>query len=145
MSSASWQSKYSTNKHTNKLADTSGHDVLPNINLAQTAKRAEKCRFVPGNLDFWPWHSNSSERGTKHVLPVNLAQIRSAVSNIFHTQTESHRQCQKTEPYTVSSLHVVMIGFSSQTCSLVTFYAYNFTRPSKYITVLLLQTFNCEE
>jgi len=24
----------------------------------------------------WPWPSNSSERGTKHVFPVNLAQIR---------------------------------------------------------------------
>jgi len=39
--------------------------------------------FVPGDLDLWPWHSNSSERGTKHIFPVNLAQIRSAVPEIF--------------------------------------------------------------
>ena len=40
----------------------------------------------------WPWHSNSSERGTKqeHVFPVNLAQIRSAVPEIglFDLQTK---------------------------------------------------------
>jgi len=29
--------------------------------------------FVPGDFDIWPWHSNSSERGTKHAFPVNLA------------------------------------------------------------------------
>jgi len=23
--------------------------------------------FVPGDLDLWPWPSNSSERGTKHL------------------------------------------------------------------------------
>jgi len=40
--------------------------------------------FVPGDLDLWPWHSNSSERATtKHIFPVNLAQIRSAVPEIF--------------------------------------------------------------
>ena len=25
-------------------------------------------RFVPGDLDLWPWHSHSAERGTRHVL-----------------------------------------------------------------------------
>jgi len=44
--------------------------------------------FVPGDLDLWPWHSNSFERGTKHVFPVNLAQIRSAVPEIFDSQTK---------------------------------------------------------
>jgi len=44
--------------------------------------------FVPDDLDLWPWPSNSSERGTKHVFRVNLAQIRSAVPDIFHTQTK---------------------------------------------------------
>jgi len=24
-------------------------------------------KFVPGNHDLWPWHSNSSEQGTKHT------------------------------------------------------------------------------
>jgi len=37
----------------------------------------------------WPWHSNSFERGTKHVFPVNLAQMRSAVPNIFDSQTKN--------------------------------------------------------
>jgi len=41
--------------------------------------------FVPDDL--WPWHSNSSERGIKRIFPVNLAQIRSAVPEIFHIQT----------------------------------------------------------
>jgi len=43
-------------------------DVLPNINRTQDTETAEKnAVFVRGNLDLWPWHSNSSERGTKHV------------------------------------------------------------------------------
>jgi len=50
---------------------------------------AEKCRFlslVTLTFVLWPWPSNSSERGTKHVFRENLVQIRSAVSEIFHTQ-----------------------------------------------------------
>jgi len=43
--------------------------------------------FVPGDPDLWPWHSNSSEQRTKHVFSVNLAQIRSAVREIFEWQT----------------------------------------------------------
>jgi len=34
------------------------------------------------NFDFWPGHSKSSERRTRHVFRVNLAQIRSAVPAI---------------------------------------------------------------
>jgi len=47
-----------------------------------------------GDFDLWPWHSNSSEQGTKYVFHVNLAQIRSTVPKIFHTKTKwkSHRQ-----------------------------------------------------
>jgi len=45
--------------------------------------------FVPGNLDLF-------EQRTKHVFPVNLAQIRSGVPEIFDSQTKkkqkSHRQ-----------------------------------------------------
>jgi len=33
---------------------------------------------VTFTFKLWPWPSNSSERGTKHVFYVNLAQIRSA-------------------------------------------------------------------
>ena len=39
--------------------------------------------------------SNSSQRGTKHVFPVNLAQIRSAVPEIFHTQTKQSQTALK--------------------------------------------------
>ena len=46
--------------------------------------------FVPGDLDFWPWHSNSSEWRTKHVFHVNLAQIRSVVYAL-HCQTRVPR------------------------------------------------------
>ena len=58
-------------------------DVLPNINRTQAAERAEKCRFSLVTLTF------TFEQRTKHVFHVNLAQIRSAVPEIFHTQLES--------------------------------------------------------
>jgi len=47
------------------------------------------------DLDLWPWHSNSSERGTKHVFPVYLTQIRSAVPETFHTQTKKSQTVPK--------------------------------------------------
>jgi len=53
--------------------------------------------FVPRAFTFglWPWHSNSSEPGTtKHVIPVNLAQIRSAVPEIFDFQTEKNEKLE---------------------------------------------------
>jgi len=54
-------------------------------------RKGRKCRFcpLPGYLDLWPWPSNLLERGTKHVFRVNLAQIRSAVPDIFNTQTKN--------------------------------------------------------
>jgi len=39
---------------------------------------------------------------TKHVLPVNLAQIRSAVPEIFHTQTKKSQTAPR-EPYACGS------------------------------------------
>jgi len=36
-----------------------------------------------------------SDRGTKHVFRVNLAQIRSAVPEIFHTQTKKSQTALK--------------------------------------------------
>jgi len=60
-------------------------DVLPSINRMQAAKRAKNADFHP----WWPWPSNSSEQGTKHVIYVNLAKIRSAVPEVFHTQTKN--------------------------------------------------------
>ena len=44
--------------------------------------------LVTLTFDLWPWPSNLFERGTKHVFRVNLAQICSAVPEIFHTQTK---------------------------------------------------------
>jgi len=43
---------------------------------------------------FWPWHSNSSEWGSTHVLSVNFAQISLAVPEIFEAQ--SNKQTNKT-------------------------------------------------
>jgi len=71
----------------------------------QTARRPPKgtnnAVFVSSDLDIWPLHSNLSERGTSHVCPVNLAQIRSAVPEIFYTQTKRSKIAPKTELYTV--------------------------------------------
>jgi len=57
--------------------------------------------FCLSDLDLWPWHSNLTEQGTKHVFTVNMAQVRSAVSEIFHTQTKKSHTVPKTEPYAV--------------------------------------------
>ena len=51
--------------------------------------------FVPNDPDLWPWPSNSSDRGTKHVFRVNLAQIRSAVPEMFHKQLEMWANAQR--------------------------------------------------
>jgi len=72
--------------------------LLPNINRTQAAVRSKKCRFlslVTLTFDLWPWHSSLSERGTKHVFRVNLAHIRSAVPEIFHTQTKKSQTAPK--------------------------------------------------
>jgi len=94
-------------------------DVLPNINLTQAAERAEKCRFCswwPWTLtfDLWHWHSNSTERGTKHVFPVNLAQIRSAVPKIFHIKTKKSRTDSAKNRTLRSSQRVVIISNSDK-------------------------------
>jgi len=51
-----------------------------------------------GDLDLCPRHSYSSERESKHVFPVNLTQIRSAVPEIFEAQTKKSQTALKTEP-----------------------------------------------
>jgi len=56
--------------------------------------------FVPGDLDL-DIQTRLSKR-TKHVFPVNLVQIGSAVPKIFHTQKKKKSQTvPKTEPYAV--------------------------------------------
>jgi len=49
--------------------------------------------LVTLTFDLWHWHSISTERGTKHVFPVNLAQIRSAVPDIFDSETNKKHKC----------------------------------------------------
>jgi len=67
----------------------------------QPAKGPKMPLFVPGDLDLWPWASNSSEQETKHVFPVNLAQIRSAFpGDISHIKQKLQR-APKTKPYAV--------------------------------------------
>jgi len=83
--------------------------------------------FVPGDLDLWPWHSNSSERGTKHVLNVNLAQIRSVVPEIFEAQTKKSQMALKTEPY----LRAVMTCFG---CPCICVFAYDIITASCHAT-----------
>jgi len=70
------------------------------VNLAPVSSAipeilAENPVFVPGDLDLWPRHSNSSEQGTKHVFPAIFAQIRSVVQRYFMHKQKSHRQRQK--------------------------------------------------
>jgi len=79
------------------------NDVLPTINCTQLPENAI---FVPGDLDLQThqsegpntlvsWSLTSLFR-TKHVFCMNLAQIRSAVPEIFHTPTKTtHWQRQK--------------------------------------------------
>ena len=57
----------------------------------------------------WPWPSNSSQRGTTHVFLVNLVQIRSAVPEIFHTQTKTVTDNAKNRTL-CSSLRAVING-----------------------------------
>jgi len=52
------------------------------------------------SFDLWPWHSNSSEWGTKHVFPVNLAQIRLAVPEIFDAKTKKSETAIKKQNLT---------------------------------------------
>jgi len=47
--------------------------------------------FVHGNLDLWPWPSNSSEQRTKHVFHGNLVQICSAVPQDISYTNKKHR------------------------------------------------------
>jgi len=60
--------------------------------------------FCPWWPYLWLWHSKSSERETNHVFPLNLAQIRSAVQEIYEWQTKWQTNkkvtdSDKTEPY----------------------------------------------
>ena len=60
--------------------------------------------FVPGDLDLWPWHSNLSEWGTKHVFPVNLAQVVKWLHSMCKQKQRSHSSKNRT---LCSLLHAV--------------------------------------
>jgi len=60
---------------------------------------------------------DSSERGSKHVFRVNLAQIRSAIPGIFHTLTKTQTDGAKNRTFR-SSLRAVKI--KNDTCVRVT-------------------------
>jgi len=68
--------------------------------------------LVTLTFDLWPWHSRSSERGTKHVFAVNLAQIHSEVPEIFEWQTKWKTKSQtalKTEAYLRAVIIIIII------------------------------------
>jgi len=95
-------------------------------------------RFVPGDFDLWPWHSNSSERGTKHVFPVNLVQkktkqaalktepclhaVNSLKLNQKNAQNAKPKQCTKTKPkptltcknYCIGAYHCAQLSYTTQ-------------------------------
>ena len=93
------------------------HSAFPEIFHTQTKTRGQRCfpkhkqharRWKGQKIKkccfclWWPWPSNSSKRGTKYVFRVNLAQIHSAVPEIFHIQRKNHRlMVPKTEPSAV--------------------------------------------
>jgi len=77
--------------------------MVPSAADARCLQQAHTTRALPGvtwalsefflslvtlTFDFWHWHSKSSERGTKHIYPVNFVQIRWEIPEIFKAQTK---------------------------------------------------------
>ena len=76
-------------------------------NRTQEAAMASKCCFLSLmtlTFDLWPWPSNSSEWGSKHVFRVNLAQILSAIPENFHRQTKKQTDSAKNRTFRSSPL-----------------------------------------
>ena len=90
--------------HGDRRHELEAKDVFTKHKPHAGRRMDQKWRFLSLltlTFDLWNWHSNLSEQGTKHVFPVNLAQIRSAVPEIFHTQTKkSQRQKQNFTQFT---------------------------------------------
>jgi len=53
--------------------------------------------FVPVTLifDLWPWHSNTSKQGTKHVSPVNLCKSVQLFRRYFSDEQKTNKKKQK--------------------------------------------------
>jgi len=80
----------SSSSSSSKVTATRGKKMFSKHKLQADRQNAWKMSFF---CPWWPWPSNSSKRDIKHVFCVHLAQIRSAVPKIFHSQTKSY--CQK--------------------------------------------------
>jgi len=70
-------------------------DVI--CSVRRTRRLTMHCQYG-GKPLWWPWHSNSSERGTKHVFPVIFAQIHSAVPEIFEAQKRTKNTAKDVLP-----------------------------------------------
>ena len=80
-----WHTAHQIHLNNNNNTNSNNNYRLKMIcqtNCTRPPKGPKMPFFVPGNLELWPWPSNLSQRGTKHVFPVNLSQIRSAVPEI---------------------------------------------------------------
>jgi len=80
-------------------------DVVPNTNRTQAAERAEKCRFLylmTLTFDIWPWPSNLSKRGSKHVfgLPCEFGENPfSGSRDISYTNKLTHTDGTKNRTF----------------------------------------------
>ena len=59
--------------------------ATPALSMGITRQFFSVLSLVTLTFNLWPCHSSSSERVTKHVFKVNLAQIRSLVQETFDT------------------------------------------------------------
>ena len=73
-------------------------DVFPNITCMEVDKGLKNAGFCP----WWPWPSNLSKRGTKHVFVWILCKSVQRFQRYFiHKQKSTDWQSQKPEPYAV--------------------------------------------
>ena len=76
--------------------------------------------FIPGDLDLWPWHSNSFERGTKHVFGTNL------FSHSRHISLTNKKKTEKTNKQLItdSAKNRTLLA-CCKNCSMQCFQRYN--------------------
>ena len=80
------------------------HSSVPEI----SAENPVFLSVVTGDIDLWPWPSNSSEQGTKHVFPVYLVQFCSVVTaELSSSRDISFTNKKVTDSAKNSSLHVL--------------------------------------
>jgi len=69
----------------NRISKLQAKDVLPNINRTQAAERAEKYRFVPGDLDLWHMFWCAMSHLYKSLLTLLYLLIRGVVTGWMST------------------------------------------------------------